>query len=626
MFTLKYGSITSILLVLFLIEAYCSVSFANQVELMQIYRYDDYEECRRTYSDFVYCNAISQIVPAFDSKIWTRIQEYSTHPRHFDRSAIETGTCLQKCRHTMQSVEHNITAELHDCVKTKIWSQYELNSSINILNCITAEELNDTSETSGVARLAFLCISIGIIMLVIFATVYDGVNTNDPTKTRSLATTKLIQSFSISRNLSKLIDRETKSGMNLRHLDGIRALTMIIILLTHSSIPLIKMPLKNANDLEAQFNQPWFPIAMAGNTYTVQLFFVIGGLLLAVNILEQTKNCNRIGVAYFFERVKIRLIRILPLYLFVILFHASWYPRMKEGLIGNRFRDYCTTNWWTNLFFINNYINPSEPCIQFSWYLGADFQLYLLGTILMLLMRIPRLFKPIVICMTITAFVVPIGIIYRYHLDATVMMILRHVLQEIRTLPYYLHVYIPSETNAGNYFFGMLAGITYYRLKDNPNAKSILKLNFILPASALMFILLNSLTIMLPSDHINQPSLSLAIYGSLLKSAWGIFPSVLLVYMAFQEKHSLLVNFLQHPILLVGSKLSYSIYLVQYGIIYAVYKHITYPIVYESFTIILFTAAIVNITFCVAFMLHIFIELPFNLFLKQITRNETAKK
>lgn len=176
----------------------------------------------------------------------------------------------------------------------------------------------------------------------------------------------------------------------------------------------------------------------------------------------------------------------------------------------------------------------------------------------------------------------------------------------------------------------------------------IFQLNFILPASAFMFILLNTLTIMLPSDHINQPSLSLAIYGSLLKSAWGIFPSVLLVYLAFQEKHSLLVNFLQHPILLVGSKLSYSIYLVQYGIIYAVYKHITYPLVYESFTIvsfaelintniinwlyvflpsqILFTAAIVNITFCVAFMLHLFIELPFNLFLKQITRNETAKK
>lgn len=76
-------------------------------------------------------------------------KEYSTHPRHFDRRAIETGTCLQKCRRTMQSVEHNLLTELHECVETKIWSQYELNSSINVLNCITAEELNDTSETSG---------------------------------------------------------------------------------------------------------------------------------------------------------------------------------------------------------------------------------------------------------------------------------------------------------------------------------------------------------------------------------------------------------------------------------------------------------------------------------------------
>uniref|UniRef100_A0A182KES6 Acyltransferase 3 domain-containing protein n=1 Tax=Anopheles christyi TaxID=43041 RepID=A0A182KES6_9DIPT len=282
-----------------------------------------------------------------------------------------------------------------------------------------------------------------------------------------------MQSFSFPRNLSKLIDRETKPGMNLRHLDGIRALTMMIILLTHSSIPLIRMPLKNVNELEAQFDQPWFPIAMAGNTYTVQIFFVIGGLLLAVNILEQTKNCKSVGLAYFLDRVKLRLIRILPLYAFVILFHASWYPRLQDGPIGDRFHDHCTTNWWTNLLFLNNYINPSEPCIQFAWYLGADFQLYLLGTVLMLLMRVPKLFKPVVISMTLSAFLAPMIIIYRYNLDATVMMILRHVLQEIRTLPYYLHVYIPFETNAGNYFFGMLAGITYYHLKDNPAAMSI---------------------------------------------------------------------------------------------------------------------------------------------------------
>ncbi|XP_035918910.1 uncharacterized protein LOC118517153 [Anopheles stephensi] len=102
--------------------------------------------------------------------------------------------------------------------------------------------------------------------------------------------------------------------------------------------------------------------------------------------------------------------------------------------------------------FLNNYINASEPCIQFAWYLGADFQLYLLGTALMIVMRIPKLFKPTLVCMLLGAFLGPMIVIYRYHLDATVMMILRYVLQEIRTLPYYLRVYIPFETNAGNYF------------------------------------------------------------------------------------------------------------------------------------------------------------------------------
>ncbi|KFB43989.1 AGAP004694-PA-like protein [Anopheles sinensis] len=84
---------------------------------------------------------------------------------------------------------------------------------------------------------------------------------------------------------------------------------MMIILLSHASIPLIKMPLKNVHQLEGQFDRSWFPIAMAGNTYTVQLFFVIGGLLLAVNVLQQTKDSATVGVAYFINRVKNRLIR-----------------------------------------------------------------------------------------------------------------------------------------------------------------------------------------------------------------------------------------------------------------------------------------------------------------------------
>ncbi|XP_049295267.1 O-acyltransferase like protein-like isoform X2 [Anopheles funestus] len=614
------------ILIIAVIVGCCATTSANEVELMQIYQYDDYEECRQTYSDFVYCSAKAHLTSNLDSMLWTNIKNYSAHPRHFDRRTIEVGACVQKCIPTFESAIHNLSAELQRCVEKKIWSQYELNSSIEIMRCIHGNKSTKNNNPElGIAQIAFLCFAIGTIMVVMLASLSDTEQQECTAEKTSSFTTKLMQSFSLARNLPKLLERENKPGINLRHLDGIRALTMLIILLTHSSIPLIRMPLKNANDLEAQFDQSWFPMAMAGNTYTVQIFFVIGGLLLAVNTLEQLKNRHNVGLAYLLDRVKIRLIRILPLYLFVILFHASWYPHLYQGPIGDRFHDHCTTNWWTNVVFLNNYINPSEPCIQFAWYLGADFQLYLLGTVLMMLMRIQKAFKPMVVCMTLSAFLVPMVVIYSYHLDATVMMILRYILQEIRTLPYYLKVYIPFETNAGNYFFGMLAGIAYFNFKDNPTATSTLKLNYLLPGSAAFFIVMNSLTMMLPSDHLTEPSIGLALYGSLLKSAWGLFPSVLLLYIAFQKRPSMLVATLQHPILLVGSKLSYSIYLVQYAIVYGVYKHVTYPLVYNGFTILIFTAAIVNITFCVAFTLHLFIELPFNLFLKAISTKPKSK-
>ncbi|XP_053674031.1 O-acyltransferase like protein-like [Anopheles nili] len=604
-----------------------SYSIAYGLQSLKLYDYDDYEECRREYSDFVYCTVKSHLSSNASSTIWREIQHHSTHPRHFDRRVIEVGFCLQKCRtvETVQPQTHNVSAVLQTCVERKIWALYHLNSTTEIMRCISSNNsFADNSSSTGIARIIFICSVVGVIAAVFYATVADNQQTDGVAEKNLLAPTIVVESFSLSRNLRRLIKRDDKAEINLRHLDGIRALTMMIILLTHCSIPMIRMPLKNVDQLEAQFNQWWFPIAMAGNTYTVQIFFVIGGLLLAVNMMEQTKNSTLPPLTYILNRIKLRLIRILPLYLFVIFFHASWYPRLYDGPIGDRYKDHCTTNWWTNVLFLNNYIHPSKPCIQFAWYLGADFQLYVLGTVLMMLIRVPRLVKPIAICMALIALLVPMVVIYNNRLDATVMMIVRYILEEIRTLPYYIKMYIPFETNAGNYFFGMFAGILYYNFRNNPAAVSILKLRYLLPSSAIFFVAMNGLTVLLPSDHLSHPSMALAFYGSMLKSAWGIFPSVVLLHMAFQKTPSMLLSTLQHPVFLVGSKLSYSVYLLQYGIIYATYKHITYPIMYDSFTILFFTAAIVNITFCMSFILHLFIEQPFSTMLRRLLM--TSKK
>ncbi|XP_058122759.1 O-acyltransferase like protein-like [Anopheles ziemanni] len=600
------------------------------VKTMQIYEYDDYDDCRRSHPDFVYCIVQLRLQPDPTSVIWNSIQNYSSSPRHFDRRSVEVGSCLQECHPPFERNSEHITTLLDVCLRTKVWSLYKLNSTIERASCSGAVKSNAEHEDGwkiAAAKVTFVCWAVGALFLVSWATLLDTGSSSRASEKLNTPPSVIVQSFSLRRNLPSLIRSEKRSKLNLQHVDGFRALTMMIILLSHASIPLIKMPLKNVHKLEGQFDRSWFPIAMAGNTYTVQLFFVIGGLLLAVNVLQQTKDSATVGVAYFIDRVKNRLIRILPTYLFVVLFHASWYPSLHDGPIGDRFKDHCTTNWWTNLLFINNYIHPSEPCIQFSWYLGADFQLYLIGTAIMILIRNrPKLTKHVALIMVLIAFVVPFVIIYVHHLDATVMMILRYVLLEIRTLPYYKSVYIPFETNAGNYFFGMVAGVSYYKLKENPMAAEILKLKYLLPGSAAFFVAMNGFTPLLPSDHLPHASVWLAFFGSLLKSAWGIFPSIVLLHLAFRSTPSILVSVLQHPVLLVAAKLSYAVYLTQYGIIYAIYKHITYPLMYDGYTIMTFTAAIVTITFLIAFFLYLVIEVPFHTMLKHRFYKPTRKK
>lgn len=105
------------------------------------------------------------------------------------------------------------------------------------------------------------------------------------------------------------MQKNRKAMSKLDHIDGIRTIVTMIILLSHSSIPLIKMPLKNVAEIEMQFDNPLFSVAMAVNTYMVQLFFVLGGFLLAVTNLDR-KHTNKIGTLHFlWKRIKHRLIR-----------------------------------------------------------------------------------------------------------------------------------------------------------------------------------------------------------------------------------------------------------------------------------------------------------------------------
>jgi peptidoglycan/LPS O-acetylase OafA/YrhL len=42
-------------------------------------------------------------------------------------------------------------------------------------------------------------------------------------------------------------------------------------------------------------------------------------------------------------------------------------------LVDFRYRE----NWWTNILYINIYVNPEAQCIGHTWYLASDMQMFL---------------------------------------------------------------------------------------------------------------------------------------------------------------------------------------------------------------------------------------------------------
>lgn len=56
----------------------------------------------------------------------------------------------------------------------------------------------------------------------------------------------------------------------------------------------------------------------------------------------------------------------------------------------------------------------------------------------------------------------------------------RYVIGEIRNLEYYLKVYVTFESNAGNYFFGIITGIVYHHFNSKGKKLESIKVNIII--------------------------------------------------------------------------------------------------------------------------------------------------
>jgi hypothetical protein len=121
-------------------------------------------------------------------------------------------------------------------------------------------------------------------------------------------------------------------------------------------------------------------ISFMNSIFQINIFVMISGLLTAYTTSVYAIRCN--GRVNLVKYVAKRLIRLLPPIVLPILLMSLMPLLPNGGPVYNssttRMRETCAQNWWKNLLFISNLLDPNDTVIIIylscsATYLGMKF-------------------------------------------------------------------------------------------------------------------------------------------------------------------------------------------------------------------------------------------------------------
>ncbi|XP_032291038.1 nose resistant to fluoxetine protein 6 [Drosophila virilis] len=196
----------------------------------------------------------------------------------------------------------------------------------------------------------------------------------------------LVKAFSIranSRTLFRLVEPNSNPNV-IDCLHGMRCLSLIWVVFGHQYLLVIQAPIMNMLNFYYWVEKP-FTNFISHAVFSVDTFLFLSGLLLVVismRSLERTKGRLNIPLMYLH-----RYLRLTPIVAVAILIYMKLLPYLGDGPMFNsiHFDDYsrCERTWFWSLLYLQNYAT-AELCLNHTWYLAVDMQLYILSPIFLL--------------------------------------------------------------------------------------------------------------------------------------------------------------------------------------------------------------------------------------------------
>ncbi|KAF0291507.1 Nose resistant to fluoxetine protein 6 [Amphibalanus amphitrite] len=376
----------------------------------------------------------------------------------------------------------------------------------------------------------------------------------------------LVRAFSLYDSVPRLLNT-AKDPRTIGCLHGIRFLTMAWIILGHIyAIGLYLLPVSNMGKL-AEFIEP-LPFQVIVNAMpAVDTFLVVSGAMVSLGLAREAGAGRPVGLRQLPALYLHRLLRLTPLYAAVIWFTATLLRHIGSGTFTTvNFAAFgitgCQESWWHNLLYINNFFpNDETVCIDQSWYLALDMQLFLVAPLLVLpVLRWPRAGWLPFGFISLASVVIPGVITYVKDLPPTLLNLNRRATDPDVMADFTLLVYNAPWSRAAPYLIGLALGLMLVD-PEPPKRPSrlVCGLLWALSTAVALLVVLGMWKYNSEPDSEWTPAVAVS-YAALHRPAWGL--CIAWVIWACAKGRGGPVNaLLSHPVWWPLSRLTYATYL-----------------------------------------------------------------
>ncbi|KAL3221026.1 hypothetical protein MRX96_029729 [Rhipicephalus microplus] len=486
----------------------------------------------------VYLRAVVPDFPGIRQHQKTQAELYA-----FGQSFVKIGVCIPS----------SCSSEDYSTIINDVLSPWNLASVVAVCDD------NETPHKTPGLIIFILGIFIATVAL---ATLTDVLNTAKSTSTRTTCDSsntdenfmERFRTLSVVYTLRETFRLDTSNDARLDVFNGLRALTMVWVVVLHTHLYVDETLLENTDEVHKMSKTIPRQLIVNG-TLSVAVFVTISGFMQWMTVWKRSNIGN--DVSGWFAVVIHRYLRMFPLVAVTVSFHYL-HETSGHGTIWAYHtklrREVFAEKWYQYLLGTVNFLGMYKIWNPQQWYTSTDFQVFLFMLVFTMRLKRSERTSPVFLVMALAMVCSFVENFYYQYPPAVLFFVLL-----IRDGKAGEHVYFMPYSYVPSYCLGIVAGFWYTTKGSQQMTKLKVALLWVAALGAICVAQFGSV---LWAGYDHPSRVTTALYAATHR---GLFSAGMawVIYACLTDRAGFLTSLLKWPGWAPLSRLSFSAYMIQ---------------------------------------------------------------